>query len=51
MALTAHAYNKTLTARKDQCGNSPPKVVITALPQGPMQYGRTYYFSGTVADA
>ncbi len=51
MALTVYAYNKTLTARKDQCGNTPPKVAITSLPQGPIQYGQTHYFSGTVVDA
>ena len=50
LALTITAYNKTLTVRKDQCGNTPPSVAITSIPRTPLQYGRNYIFAGTVSD-
>lgn len=50
LALTIYAINNKLTLRKDQCGNSPPNVVLTSLPASPLQYGQTYSFVGKVTD-
>lgn len=50
LALTIHAYGKTVTIRKDQCGNSPPQVTITNFPATPISYGQVHFFRGEVSD-
>jgi hypothetical protein len=50
LALTATAQNRTLTLRKDACGNNPPQVTLVA-PFGPtFPFGQSVMLSGTISD-
>lgn len=49
LALTIYARGRSLTVRKDQCGNDPPEVAISSPSQGAsLPYGGTNVFSGMV---
>jgi hypothetical protein len=50
LALTATAQNRTLTLRKDACGNDAPQVTLVA-PFGPtFPFGQSIMFSGQITD-
>lgn len=51
LALTMRAYNKKITIRKDQCGNTPPQARITVFPSGPVRFGQTATFGAEATDA
>lgn len=51
LALTIRAYNKKLTVRKDQCGNTPPQAEIVGFPSGSLAYGESFIFRAEVSDA
>lgn len=50
LALTATAQNRTLTLRKDACGNSAPQVTLVA-PFGPtFPFGQSVMLGGQISD-
>lgn len=50
LVLTASVQNKSISLRKDACGNAAPAVVLTA-PSGPSTpFGQTVMLAGSISD-
>ena len=50
LALSGSYQNRTLTARKDACGNNPPQVTFSSTPGNPVPLGQNVLMSATITD-